>query len=57
MAVSQSTHVPHPLLGQISAAAKEVAAMDRPEPGGQVKSQEWVISWLSMLLWDAFTAS
>ena len=57
MAVSQSIHVPHPLFGQISAAAKEAAAIDRPDPGGPVKSQEWVISWLSMLLWAAFTAS
>jgi adenylate cyclase len=33
-----SLHVPHPAVGQMSAWAKAIAAVDRPEPGGPVNT-------------------
>ena len=57
LAVRQSMHVPHPPSGQISAAANAIAALERPLPGGPVKSQACVISWVSSPLRDARTAS
>lgn len=58
-AVRHSRQVPQPWLGHCSAAAKARAAVDRPEPGGPVSSQAWVIAsgcvaaWLSVrTVWD-----
>jgi hypothetical protein len=48
--------VPQPPFGQIRAAAKATAADERPEPGGPVKIQAWVISCESALVRDAATA-
>ena len=39
----QDGHRPQPPYGQSSAAANARAATDRPEPGGPVNSQAWVI--------------
>jgi hypothetical protein len=36
----QSLQVPHPDSLQIKACANATAAVDRPDPGGPVKSQE-----------------
>jgi len=44
-AVEQSEQSPHPPSLQISAAANAFAIFDRPEPGGPVNNQAWVISW------------
>ncbi len=56
-AVRQSTQLPQPPDGQTKEAAKASAALDRPDPGGPVKSQAWVISWdSSVLSRDAVTA-
>ena len=41
-AVWQSVQIPQPWLGQISDAAKALAILERPDPGGPVKSQAWV---------------
>ena len=50
-------HSPQPLFEQTNAAAKALATVDLPEPGGPVKSQEWVILWLkSLFSRDAMTA-
>ncbi len=43
-AVVHAGHVPQPPAGHCSAAAKARAALDRPEPGGPVMSQAWVIA-------------
>src|SRR5690606_16545961 len=43
-AVRHSWHVPQPPAGHCRAAAKARAAMDRPEPGGPVTSQAWVMA-------------
>ena len=32
-------------VGHWSAAANAIAALERPEPGGPVKSHDWVIPW------------
>ena len=53
--------MPQPPFGQIRAAAKATAADERPEPGGPVKIQAWVIPCLevsgdSALVRDAATA-
>ena len=43
----QASHFPQPGSSgsvHMSAAAKSIAAKDRPEPGGPVKSQEWLIA-------------
>ena len=42
--VRHSWQVPSPPSGHCSAAAKARAATDRPEPGGPVNSQAWVIA-------------
>ncbi len=39
----QVSQVPHPPSGHCRAAAKTRAAVERPEPGGPVSSQAWVI--------------
>ena len=52
----QSLQVPQPFLGQMSAWANATAADERPDPGGPVKTQAWVISWLSSWVRDAATA-
>ncbi len=44
-AVWQAWHCPQPALGHCSAAANVRAATERPEPGGPVKSQAWVMPW------------
>jgi adenylate cyclase len=43
-AVLQASQLPHPFSWQTSAAAKALAMLDRPDPGGPVKSQAWDIS-------------
>ena len=55
-ALLQSVQVPQPLLEQISAWAKATAADERPEPGGPVKSQAWVISCVWVLVRETVTA-
>ena len=40
-AVRQAWQVPQPPRSHSSAAAKASAALDRPDPGGPVKSQAW----------------
>jgi len=42
--VEQSVHFPHPLSLHTKAAAKATAALERPDPGGPTKSQEWVMA-------------
>ena len=42
--VWQAAHSPHPCCGHCRAAANARAATDRPEPGGPVNSQAWVIA-------------
>ena len=42
-AVRHASHTPHPSSGHTSAAAKQVAAVERPEPGGPVMSQACVM--------------
>jgi hypothetical protein len=42
----QSLHLLHPPSLQTKAAANAIAAFERPEPGGPVKSQVLVITWL-----------
>ena len=42
--VRQCEHWPHPPYSHCSAAAKARAATERPEPGGPVNSQAWVIA-------------
>ena len=56
LAALQSEHVPQASLGQISACANATAADDRPEPGGPVKTQAWVISCDSSPVREAATA-
>ena len=42
--VRHDLQVPHPVpVSHWSAAAKATAALERPDPGGPVKSQAWVI--------------
>ena len=55
-AALQSEHVPQPLLGQISAWANATAADERPDHGGPVKTQAWVISCDSSPVRAAATA-
>src|SRR6478736_2707172 len=43
-AVRHSTHSPQPPFGHCSAAAKALAAVDRPEPGGPVNSHACVVA-------------
>ena len=52
----QSLHVAQPLLGQMSAWANATAADERPDPGGPVKTQAWVISCDSSPVREAATA-
>ena len=40
-------HSPHPPFGHCSAAANARAATDRPDPGGPVNSQAWVLAPVS----------
>ena len=54
-AVVQSMQLPQPLLGQTSAAANASAALERPDPGGPVKSQACVMPWDSLV--DSFAAA
>jgi adenylate cyclase len=42
--VVQSTQVPQPALEQTKDAAKAIAALDLPEPGGPTNNHEWVIA-------------
>ena len=42
-AVWQDAHSPHPPRGHCSAAANARAAVERPDPGGPVNSQAWVM--------------
>ena len=42
-AVWQAWHWPQPPCSHCSAAANASAALERPEPGGPVNSQAWVI--------------
>ena len=44
MTVWQAAHSPQPWRGHCSAAANARAATERPEPGGPVNSQAWVIA-------------
>ena len=43
-AVRHSWHTPQPPSGHCSAAAKARAATERPDPGGPVNSQAWVMA-------------
>lgn len=56
LAELRSLHVPQPLLGQMRAWAKAIAAEERPDPGGPVKTQAWVISCDSSPVREASTA-
>ena len=56
LAALQSEQLLQPLFLQISACAKATAADERPDPGGPVKTQAWVISWDSMPVREAATA-
>jgi len=53
----QSLHEPQPLSLQTRAAAKAMAAFDRPEPGGPTKSQEWTICCEELSLFAALIAN
>jgi adenylate cyclase len=49
--VWQAAHSPQPCRGHCSAAANARAATERPEPGGPVKSQAWVMAAGSSAAW------
>ena len=42
-AVWQAWHSPQPPRSHCSAAANAIAAFERPDPGGPVNSQAWVM--------------